>query len=452
MKCRFFGLFLLVSMQVNAVTVFSDTNPPGKWTHEEVAAGSLDSSFSSDGKVTTAIGSGNDSIWGVAIQPDGKIVVAGESHNGSNDDLVVARYNSDGSLDMRFGDSGQKITTFGSSEDHGYGVVIQPDGKIVVAGDSNNGSNYDFAVVRYNSDGSLDATFNSTGKVTTAIGSGHDIGRSIALQPDGKIVVAGYSHNGSDYDFAVVRYNSDGSLDTTFNSTGKVTTDISGATEFGYGVVIQPDGKIVVAGASYNGSDYDFAVVRYNSDGSLDTTLNSTGKVTTAVGASNDYGREIALQPDGKIIVAGYSDNGSNDVFAVVRYNSDGSLDTTFNSTGKVTTVVGSNDSFGYTVLLQSDGKIIVAGRSNNGSDNDFAVVRYNSDGSLDTTFDSDGKIATDFGSGADSVYALALQSDGKIVASGLADNGSNTDFALTRYSNNIASLKLAKRDIGFVA
>jgi len=168
-----------------------------------------------------------------------------------------------------------------------------------------------------------------------------------------------------------------GSLDTTFNTTGKVTTAIGAINDSALAVAIQSDGKIVAAGYSYNGANYDFALVRYNTDGSLDTTFNTTGKVTTAIGASNDSAYVIAIQSDGKIVAAGYSDNGANDDFALVRYNTDGSLDTTFNTTGKVTTAIGASNDYAYAVAIQSDGKIVAAGYSYNGANDDFALVRY---------------------------------------------------------------------------
>jgi uncharacterized delta-60 repeat protein len=339
--------------------------------------GSLDLSFDNDGKVTTTIGSGDDDGYSVAIQSDGKIVVAGYSYNGSDNDFALVRYNADGSLDNTFDSDGKVTTAIGSSDDQGNSVVIQSDGKIVVAGSSNNGSNDDFALVRYNADGSLDNTFDSDGKVTTAIGNGNDEGNSVAIQSDGKIVVAGYSYNGSDNDFALVRYNADGSLDNTFDSDGKVTTAIGSGMDIGLSVAIQSNGKIVVAGYSYNGSDNDFALVRYNADGSLDSTFDSDGKATTAIGSGNDNGYSVAIQGDGKIVVAGSSNNGSNIDFALVRYNIDGSPDNTFDNDGKVTTAIGNGDDVGESVAIQSDGKIVVVGYSYNGSNNDFALVRY---------------------------------------------------------------------------
>jgi uncharacterized delta-60 repeat protein len=400
------------------------------------ADGDLDTSFSSDGKVTTAVGLGDDGAHSVVLQSDGKIVAAGYS----TDVFAVVRYNIDGSLDTTF-DTDGKVTTAIGSFDSAYSVVVQSDGKIVAAGYSDNGSKYDFAVVRYNTNGSLDTTFDTDGKVTTAIGSGTDIAYSVVLQSDGKIVVAGYSYNGTNDDFAVVRYNTDGSLDTTFDTDGIVTTAIGSNIDRANSVVVQSDGKIVAAGYSYNGSNFDFAVVRYNTNGSLDTTFDTDGKVTTAIGSGTDAAYSVVLQSDGKIVVAGNSRIGSNDDFAVVRYNTNGSLDTTFDTDGKVTTAIGSGTDEARSVVVQSDGKIVAAGYSDNGPNFDFAVVRYNTNGSLDTTFDTDGKVTTAVGLGDDEAYSVVLQSDGKIVAAGYSDNGPNFDFAVVSYTISVSSV-----------
>ena len=231
----------------------------------------------------------------------------------------------------------------------------------------------------------------------------------------------------------------DGDLDTSFDTDGKVSTPILSGADEANSVVLQSDGKIVAAGSSYNGSNYDFAVVRYNTDGSLDTTFGTGGKVTTSIGSDSDVANSVVLQSDGKIVAAGYSHNGSNYDFAIVRYNTNGSLDTTFDADGKQTTSIGSGTDGANSAVLQSDGKIVAAGYSHNGTNTDFAVVRYNTDGSLDTTFDTDGKQTTAIGSGAEVANSVVLQGDGKIVAAGYSHNGTNEDFAVVRYSANVS-------------
>jgi uncharacterized delta-60 repeat protein len=329
--------------------------------------------------------------------------VAGESAGINGFDFAVTRYNADGSLDTTFNGTGRLMTNFGSGTgDYANSVTVQTDGKILVAGysyDSVSGTHYHFALTRYNADGSLDTSFNGTGKLVTDIGSADwGIGYSVTVQPDGKIVVAGESDGINGFDFALARYNLNGSPDTSFNGTGKLVTDIgSGDWDSGYSVTVQSDGRIIVAGDSLGGNAYssDFALVRYNPNGSLDTTFNGTGKVLTDFGGGTyDSGKSVVVQHDGKLLVAGYTDgdngNGSGD-FALVRYNVNGSLDTSFNGSGKVVTDIGkATFDTAMSVALQPDGKILISGATDNVDGfgpADFAIVRYNSDGSLDTTF-----------------------------------------------------------------
>jgi uncharacterized delta-60 repeat protein len=380
--------------------------------------------FVNFGKLITDLGD-YDTGYSIAIQADGKILVAGWS--GGN--FALARYNPDGSLDTTFSGDGKVTTNFGFSA-QGYSVAVQGDGRILVAGQS--GGN--FALARYNPDGSLDTTFDGDGQLTTDFGYS-DYGYSVAVQTDGKILMAGYSGSYPfSYDFALARYNADGSLDTTFSGDGKVTTDFgAGVDDQGYSTALQADGKILVAGYSGNYPNQDFALVRYNSDGSLDTTFSGDGKVTTDFGSSSDIVRSIVVQANGKILVAGYSGTPFDYNFALARYNPNGSLDTTFSGDGKVTTDFGGNDA-GFSVTLQADGKILVAGASTINGNSDFALARYNPDGSLDTSFSDDGKVTTAIGSGYDYGYSVTVQADGKILIVGESSN-SDYDFALARYN-----------------
>ena len=402
-----------------------------------VVPGDLDTDFGSNGWVTTAIGSDNDYGLSTAIQADGKVVVAGFSNNGADYDFAVVRYNADGSLDTGFGTGGQVTTAIGAGHDYGYAVAIQADGKIVVAGASTNGADFDVAVVRYNTDGSLDTGFGTGGKLTTAIGAGQDHGYAVAIQADGKIVVAGYANTGGAlFDFAAVRYNTDGSLDAGFGTGGKVTTVIGASYSAGQSVAIQTDGKIVVAGYVHTGGYDDIAVVRYNADGSLDAAFGTGGQVTTAIGTLSEDGYSVAIQDDGKIVVAGVTQITVSDYdFALVRYNADGSLDTGFGTGGKVTTSFSTGKDYGYSVAIQADGKMVVAGYAYNGADFDIAVARYNADGSLDTGFGTGGQVTTAIGPGQDNGRSEAIRADGnKVVVAGYAHNGTDYDIAVLRY------------------
>ena len=382
----------------------------------------LDNSFGTGGKVSTNIG-GVDNATRVIVQDNGKILVAGISDN----NWTLARYNSNGTLDTSFDGDG-KVTTDLGSTDVAWFVGIQDDGKIVLAGVSGT----DFALARYDSTGTLDGDFGTGGLVTTDFHpnpffTSNDYGLTGAIQSDGKILVAGESDYNGDQDFALARYNSDGTLDLEFgdDDDGLVATDFGGSIDSASSIVIQNGGKIVLAGVSGT----DFALARYNIDGSLDTSFDGDGKVTTEFGQPDDRGWQVAIQNDGKIVLAGVS--GTD--FALARYNSDGTLDTSFDIDGKVTTSFGepTND-YSYSVAIQSDGKILVAGYS----DGDFALARYNIDGSLDTSFDGDGKVTTVI-AGTESANSIAIQEDGKILLAGILSpdvGGDGGDFFLVRY------------------
>ncbi|MBM2837867.1 MAG: hypothetical protein HW415_492, partial [Deltaproteobacteria bacterium] len=268
------------------------------------------------------------------------------------------------------------------SQDKAYALAIQSDGKIVVAGFTSNGG---FAVVRYNTNGSLDSTFGTGGKVTTSFGSGTVVGFSLGIQADGKIVVSGGFYDGTNYGFAVACYSTGGSLDTTFGTAGKVTTVISTPTgnqvDYTTALKIQSDGKIVVAGHSATGVSYagaDFVIARYNTNGSMDSIFGTGGKVITDIGTSYEKALALAIQSNGKILAAGLSNGPTNFVANLVRYNTDGSLDTTFDTDGKVTASIGSSANVFMAVGIQSDGMIVGAGAaSNDGSTWAFGLARY---------------------------------------------------------------------------
>jgi uncharacterized delta-60 repeat protein len=396
-------------------------------------AGSLDNTFGAGGIVTTDFGNDYADGYSVAIQIDGKIVVAGDDYH----TFTVVRYNTDGSLDSTFDSDGKVITVIGTGGADAKSVVIQNDGKIIVAGFSGNGTDWDFTVVRYNSNGSLDNTFDFDGIVTTPIGVGSaDYAYSVKLQLDGKIVLAGNSND----DFAMVRYNSDGSLDNTFDSDGKVTTDIGGIDDGCSSMAIQTDGKIILAGCSYtniNTAPSNNALARYNTDGTLDSTFATNGIVTWSMGAGSSFENAIAIQTDGKIVSAGMSYTYITGWdFTLVRLNSDGTFDNSFDSDGKVTTDLGYNNG-AYSIAIQNNGKILVAGNANDGGPySDFALVRYSTDGSLDSTFDFDGIVTTNIGND-DHVHSVALQNDGKILIAGFSNNTNSYDFAVVRYNGD---------------
>ncbi|HSH62236.1 MAG TPA: hypothetical protein VK988_21830 [Acidimicrobiales bacterium] len=405
------------------------------------AIGDLDTTFSADGKVTTDLGA-DEAAHGVAMQRDGKIVVVGETRDDEVEaSFALARYNPDGTLDASFDGDGKVTADFGGSSDSATSVAIQPDGKIVASGYVIYGDAFvDFALARFNADGSLDATFDGDGKFTTEVECGpglqcsQDDIASVMLQADGKIVAAG----SSDSDVALARYNTNGSLDASFDGDGKVTTDFSGGDDSAEAAAIQADGRIVVVGTAGSGTNYfsgDLALARYNTNGSLDASFDGDGKVTTdfsGVGDASvvDVANAVAIHADGRIVIAGevipFASPHPPLDFVLARYNANGSLDASFDGDGKVTTDFSGRDDFAEAVAVQPDGNIVAAG----GAGPDFALARYRPNGSPDDSFDGDGQVTTDFSGGGDVISAVAIQADAKIVAAGAA----GSDFALARY------------------
>jgi uncharacterized delta-60 repeat protein len=330
-----------------------------------------------------------------------------------------------GDLDPTFGTGGRVTTDFGSGDDRANAVAIQSDGKIVATGSAS----YAFALARYNADGSLDGSFGSGGKVTTDFGPGVEFALAVAIQTDGKIVAGGEAAPGGYCcQFALARYNPDGSLDTTFDGDGRVTTNFpGGGANTARAIAIQSDGKIVAAGGSHTPFVDVFALARYNTDGSLDATFDGDGRVITDFGGT-DWAAGVVVQADGKIVAAGAG--GLTSDFALARYYPDGSLDVSFDGDGKATVNFGGGDR-AADVTIQADGKMVAAGTDGA----HFALARCNPDGSLDTTFDGDGMVTTYFGENYASAAALALQDNGEVVAAGLVVIDFDTAFALARYN-----------------
>jgi uncharacterized delta-60 repeat protein len=418
MRTRIFGILLVIVLTSAAA-----------WA--QAAPGDLDPSFGTGGLVTTDFGGRGDFGLAVALQPDGKIVTAGNSSAVGvfSVAFALARYNPNGTLDPGFGSGGTVLTSFGGSLSAAADVAVQPDGKIVAVGIANG----DFGVARYNGDGTLDAGFGSGGLVTTDFG-GFDQANGVALQSDGKIVVVGILGGA----VGVARYNADGSLDSTFGSGGKVITDATATPDGGFDVAVTSAGKIVVGGGTSFGAS-DFLIIRYNADGSLDSGFGSGGIVTTDFGGG-DIAFGIALTADGKITAAGVmraAAPGSPGDFALARYNSDGSLDSSFGSGGKVTTDFSSSDDTGNGLVIQPGGSITVAGITGTAATGtSFAVARYTASGALDTSFGSGGKATASFGNQINNAFDIAAQPDGKVVvAGGTADfTRGVTDFALARF------------------
>jgi uncharacterized delta-60 repeat protein len=382
------------------------------------ASGGLDTTFSDDGKIIQNFGGMYHYGWDVAVQPDGKVVVVGDKvtrNNGS--DFVIARYTTTGILDKTFSGDGLQSVSINKYNEQAYAVAIQADGKIVVGGVTLGET---VGLARLNANGTLDTTFGVNGKVSTATAMGNSA-FDLALQGN-KIVMAGYLYDGTSYDGAVYQYNSDGSLDTTFNGNGILPIDF-GQNEALSGIAVYA-GKIYVAGSTSTADQVDdFIVARINANGTLDSTFGVGGKVKTNLGG-DDSAHDLAISA-GKVVVVGTS----NKAIAIVRYTAAGKLDTTFGVGGKIRTNLGLAAPYLAKVAIQSNGKIVAVGHTDIlPNDPDALLVRYTAAGKLDTTFGTGGKVVTDWG-GADR-YSSVLIKNSRIYVVGMSD----TRFIIARY------------------
>ena len=435
----------------------------------------IDPSFGTGGIATGYTFNGNNGgpySRNILVQADNKIIQIAGIRDASNiSKFAVIRYKSAGSLDSTFGTNGRALTSVGSNDSYPQAGAIQVDGKIIVTGNTLNGNNWDFALVRYNSDGSLDNSFGTNGRVITPVGLYSDYPIALAIQSDGKIIVVGSSSDNNYIPaYAVVRYKSNGSVDSTFGNNGKIVshlgpfiTNINGvyygtySDEYAKSVVIQADEKIVVAGESYTYNDcyHDdyyggiyctrvFAMVRYNSNGSLDNTFGNNGKVTDSVSLS--YISSAVLQTDGKILISG---SGYPNGFRANRYKIDGSLDSSFGTNGRVVTAIGQD---GYSnlnsLVVQPDGKIVLAGSVNGNNASDFAVVRYNSNGSPDNTFNINGIAVFHTGQQGsyDGATGVAVHNN-KIVVGGQSNYYSNNNI---NNNLNLVVVQLGETNFAF--
>jgi uncharacterized delta-60 repeat protein len=385
--------------------------------------------------------SGSNSFIGkIARQDDGKIVAVGATFNGSNYDWRIARYNTDGGLDASFGTAGTVVKDFGDTDALGD-VAIQPDGKIVVGGYTRVvPGDAQWTVARFGSDGTPDLGFGTLGLATSFTSNSSNL-LGVTLQPDGKIVAVGYTRgpNLLHDDIATARYNDDGSPDLSYGfGTGVATVGLDfGGTpnDRGNAVAIQSDGKIVVFGDYDTGQHRDnIVLLRFNANGGLDTGFGVDGKRFDNFSFHNG-GRDVKLQADGKIVVSGATCNGPCHTY-VARYNTDGSRDSSFGSNGVLVTPLSSqSDSFNALTIAPS-GQILAAGSKSNGT-GDSMVSRLNSDGTLDQGFGTNGTFAFSATSSDDGLNDILLQPDGEILVGGTASNGAYNDWFLARLSDN---------------
>ncbi len=413
-------------------------------------AGQLDESFGSTGRVFTRFGDWIARAAALTLQPDGKVLVAGTAAapDASDDsDFALARYNSDGSLDRDFGEDGLVLIDIDDCDNSAHSIALQADGKIVVAGGylDKATATMDFAIVRLHPTGERDDSFNGSGIVLTDF-LGDDMAYAVAVQGDGKIVAAGFTTEPATGEpgppvehFAIARYLASGSLDPDFGYGGVVITSFPGDLARARALCIQPTGEIVAAGVVRTGVDatYDFAAVRYLPDGSLDESFGSKGCVLIDLLDTNDTAHSISLQPDGRIILGGEAEDVANDElhFLLVRLTKEGAPDPTFNNSGALR--LGLLQGACYGVSAQSEGKIVAVGyatlEASRGPVEQLAIVQLEDNGSLDEGFGEEGLAIIDMGGESDRGTAVAVEESGAILVAGFSALKETSEFVLVK-------------------
>ncbi|HWP40130.1 MAG TPA: PKD domain-containing protein, partial [Tepidisphaeraceae bacterium] len=410
-------------------------------------AGDVDAEFAG-GQIIRDILGGDDFAFGVAVQSDGKVLVAGRAWTSSTtgNDFALLRFNADGTPDGTFGVGGLVTTDLGSTSDSASAIVIQPDGRIVLAGETRRSSTLsDFALVRYNADGTPDTTFGTggSGKVFTDFSLGTDQARSVALTTDGKIVVAGSATVSGRTRVAIARYTSAGVLDASFGSGGKVSTLFIPGTARASSITPLSDGSILVAGTvlDFSTSAQDWVALRYSASGALDSSFGFSGWVRIDMGGDVESASSLLVQSDGRIVLVGDNSDsaGGTSDFALARLLGDGTLDPSFGDSGRVLADFAGEFDQATSATLQADGRIVVAGLASINGTSCFGVTRFSPDGAVDTGFGTNGLVMLSFGAG-DVANAVAVDQAARIVVAGFTmDSAGDFDFAVTRLLGNAA-------------
>lgn len=428
MKIKLLFLFCLVIVTKNS---FSQTI-------------TLDTSFGVNGKVINSFAPQNDGLNSLLIQNDGKIIVSGLQDYSLSGNVFISRFNIDGTLDNSFGVNGYVLTQLVSETGGSCIIKLQNDGKILITGSKSpsvNSSFFDFATMRYNSDGTIDTSFGINGLVVTDLFATGDFSNAIDVQSDGKIIVAGSTYVGTKTVPSILRYLNNGTLDTSFGTNGKALLGLfdPNNSESTACIKVLSDNSIILGiftSALETLEDYlNFGVIKVTNNGLLDSTFGTNGHVLTDFGFK-DYIRSVD-EFEGKIIALGYSSNtGVGTKMAIAKYLPNGSLDSSFGINGLVN--ANKNGTSLYDAIsglkVLSDGKMLCAGYTAS-STADFLLIKFNVDGSVDTNFNSVGYLSTDFNGFNDLGAAVAIGNDGKIVCAGITTVGSNYDTALSRYT-----------------
>jgi len=391
--------------------------------------GELDKTFGNGGRVNVGIGGYFDVVKSMALQHDGKIVVVGYGKESlvSFKGLSMARYLQNGEMDFDFGNLGVIHRVTKDLEGEANSVAIQKDDKIVVTGYSISPTtnNEEITLARFTENGNIDKSFGNKGLIVTEISGEKDVGESVVIQNDGKIVVVGTTDHKPNADIVLIRYNENGSLDYSFGFGGIVITDINSAMDIGKSLVIQSDGKLIVSGFTHVVNKFFMTLLRYDSYGELDPTFGNSGIIITDINGRRGK-MDMVMQNDGKIVLVGPSEVEDSHHFTVLRFNNNGSLDKSFGYNGVTKTIIG-DYSEAESVALDSDGNIVVAGTTELGNEQ-FVVAMYDQNGMLVSDFGSDGIVKTSFiKNSVDRAHSVVIDYYGNIIVAGETKNDYTT-------------------------
>lgn len=402
------------------VTAAPTLKAKGTWDNP----GNSDLTLASLGRIVFPVTPLDDTGRSISVQSDGKILMAGSLMTTSGKDFYIQRMLSDGSLDSTFGTSGRRVLGLGVGSHELKSLALSPEGKILLAGTSFQNGSYGLAVVRLLNDGREDTTWGGTGRVWTVLTGSNLIAGNALFLADRGILVVGSVDRGGQKDVALIRYLSDGSLDGTFGNLGVITTPVLAGDSEGTSLAVV-ENKILVGGRAGR----DFLLLRYDWNGQLDPSFGGNGMTLLDLDQdSNDRAESLRVQNDGKVLLAGTSTGLKSD-FAAARFSATGSLDAGFGSAGKVLISFGSEADTLSAMVIQSDKKILIGGTSGS----DLGLVRLLASGAPDTLFGTQGKAVVSLGAGMDRLEGLALQSNGKILVIGESFDGLGFDPFLAR-------------------
>ena len=395
-----------------------------------------DLNFGNQGSFVHDVNTNEDVFSDLVRQPDGKLVAAGYSIQQATKEITLMRLNANGTADSTFGQNGFVEMNAGIIHSYAKAVCLQQDGKILVAGYYDNNFYNDALIARFNTDGTPDSTFGNAGLITYVMGNQYDEFHDIAVQPDGKIVVGGRTWQNNSYDFIVMRLFSDGNPDTLFGVNGIATTDFNGNYDCITSLILLPGNRIVVSGHTEIGASY-FAAAKYLNDGSLDVTFGTNGKISIGSGSRLDRCYGMTMVADSSLILAGRHHNSSIDELMLVKLSKTGVPDSTFGTAGvRMYPTVHASDVLND-IVTQADDKLVACGK---GDGNNAMVMRFLPDGTPDNTFGNQGTYSGNNGGVQAGLNALILLPDQSFVGAGFVDNGNNFDFLVTKVLNNVST------------